>query len=461
MRGWVIAIGITTGCFSPTVAPGLPCSENGTCPEGQRCVSATCLPITDGDASLDPDAAIDAMIDACPAAVCVNDDLVGCGAPVTCATGCSEDGGAHCRQLVPSLGLTPALLTGVTADVTGNDWDFNTEDGQVRRGNIILRVAGPGVIAGIGFEVIDGMGVFTANSFVVGTTDDFKGNGDNTLVLYSATTIEVLGEVDVGGDTGAGGPGGSDASSFMSGLNCRGRAGRFFAAGFGEGGGGGGGRTAGGNGGASNQGASAGLGGTLCTEKPTTTPALRGGAGGGHGGASSSNSGGGGGGAVALIAMQSITISGNVGAPGGGGQAGDGPTAPNGDGGGGGGGGGAILLEAPSVTITGAITANGGGGGAPFIGDGLRGFMSSATTASGGTYSGPGGTASGGRGGAGLSSPLGGGTYIESDATPVVIITRGAGGGGAAGRIEIRSHVRVTDDATISPPPTTTDATLE
>ncbi|MDB4964115.1 MAG: hypothetical protein JWP01_4114 [Myxococcales bacterium] len=457
MRGVLLVVGsVLVGCYHPEAVPGAPCSTGGTCPTGLECRAGICeLAGTDGSL----DALVDAAIDACPVATCQDTWVVGCGAPVACGHGCSEMGGAHCRVLVPSNGVTPDMLVGATADVTANDWNFDTDDGEIRRGNTMLRTAGTGVIAGIGFEIRDGMGVFTANSFRVAQFDDWDADGDNSLVLFAATTISVIGELDVGANGGVAGPGGSDASAFTSGQNCRGKTGRFFSAGFGEGGGGGGGRTAGGNGGASNQAGATGAGGTLCSMFPTTLP-LRGGAGGAHGGNSSLNSGGGGGGAVALVAMESISVTGVVGAPGAGGISGASGTAPSGDGGGGGGGGGAVLLEAPSVVVSGALTANGGGGAAPFMVAGGRGMLASGSSAIGGVYTGPGGTARGGRGGTGTLSPGNGTTYAESDATPTVIITRGGGGGGAAGRIEIRSATSMVG-GTQSPMPTYADAVLE
>ncbi len=461
MRGALLLLGIVAGCYEPSPLTGRPCAANGACPVGLTCLAGTCELEGTGDAAMADAVMVDAAIDACPAATCSGDDIVGCGAPVTCENGCSEVGGAHCRELVPSNGVTTTLLTGVTANVSGNDWNFDTDSGEIKKGNQTLRSSGVGVISGIGFQVIDGMAVFSARSFTIGTFDDFDADGANTLVLYAATTITVRGSLDVGASSSTGGPGGSDASAVSSGLNCQGRTGRFFSAGFGEGGGGGGGRTAGGNGAASNQASPTGLGGTLCTALPTTIP-LRGGAGGAHGGDSSSNAGGGGGGAVALVAMQSISVTGDVGAPGAGGQSGAGP-APSGDGGGGGGGAGAVFVEAPSVTISGALTANGGGGAAPFTGDGARGSRSSSTAAIGGTYTGPGGTATGGNGGTGMLAPTNGATYTQDDGLipPAVIIMRGGGGGGAAGRIEIKSLMRTTTGATLSPAPTLSTATVQ
>ena len=450
MRVPLLIVLFAAGCYQPQVAPGLPCAENGACPEGLECTAGTCEFPGGGD---EPDAAIDA----CPAATCTGDSLVGCGAPTLCATGCSEIGGAHCRQLVPSNGVTTAQLAGATADMAGGDWDFNTETGEIKKGNMMLRAPGSGVVDGIGFYLVDGMAVFTAHSFTLGVTDDWSAVGNNTFVLFSATTILVDGDIDVGGNLNNAGPGGSNATSLTSGSGCRGRAGRSFAAGFAEGGGGGGGRVTGGDGGASDQGASAGLGGVQCSTSPSTIP-LRGGPGGGHGGGQFANSGGGGGGGLALVAMEAITITGDVGSPGGPGQSGAGPS-PSGDGGGGGGSGGAVLIEAPLVTINGALTANGGSGGAPFMTDGQRGNIASTTSVPGGSYMG----VSGGRGGTGTLSPNNGGNYTTTDMIPVppVVTSSRGGGGGAAGRTEIKALIRDTSGATMSPGPALTMATLE
>lgn len=454
MRGSLWVFLVAAGCYQPTIAPGQPCAENGACPEGFECRTGTCeLPDGTSDGPLP-----DVPIDACAGATCSGNDIVGCGPPVTCTTACSSIGGAHCMVLVPSNGLSRGMLAGATANVTGNDWDFDTVSGGIKKGNIILRADGTGVNAGIGFQIVDGMGVFTAHSFNVSAVDDFSASGTNTLVLFAATTITVSGTIDVGSYSSAAGSGGSSGTSSTSGASCRGRAGRFFSNAFAEGGGGGGGRTAGGDGGAANQGAPAGLGGALCTLLSTTTP-LRGGAGGGHGGGQTANSGGGGGGGLALVAMESISITGSVGSPGGPGISGPGPS-PSGDGGGGGGAGGAVFLEAPTVTISGALTANGGSGASPFNVNGARGSLSTGSSVAGGSYMG----VSGGRGGSGALSPGSGAIYTTTDTVPVppvITSARGSGGGGAAGRTEIKALVRNTTGATLSPLPTTTPAMLE
>lgn len=447
MRGFaVVVVGLVAGCYNPTPTPGAPCSTNNECPSGLECRNGICE-LQGGPSD---DAPVDVAIDACPTNACSGNDLVGCGVMVTCEFGCSADGSApHCRTLAPSNGLSPALLAGATASIVGDRWDFDTENGGIKAGNIILRPDGKGVIGGIGFEVIDGMGVFTANSFTLGEGEDWGAAGPNGVVLYATTSIEIAGLIDVGAELTLGGPGGSNGTTSQTGSNCRGRAGRALAAGFGEGGGGGGGATAGAAGAPSNQSGATGLGGVSCTTLVTTRP-LRGGTGGGAGAGSTINQGGGGGGAIALVAMQSITVTGTIGSPGGGGV-----SSSTGDGGGGGGSGGVVLIEAPMVSITGQLTANGGGGAAPNTGDGNRGAMTSATVAAGGTYACPVvGTRRGGSGAAGAVAPTVGQNCQTDDGLGTITSSRGAGGGGAAGRIELRATTLTTTGALLSPPAT-------
>ena len=452
MRALLLAPVIAlAGCYHPAPQAGAPCNERGECPSGLRCIDDLCQ----SPDTAPTDAAIDVAIDVCPELSCVGSDLAGCSSRMTCSLGCADAAGttpAHCMQMVPSNGITSALLAGATANVSGIDLDFDTETGAITEdGGTPLRAAGTGVIGGIGFTVIDKMGVFTANSFsvdaLVDSADDWDAAGDNALVLYAATTITVIGRIDNGASGTNGGAGGaSGATSGSNTLPCRGRAGLWQMASFGEGGGGGGGRTTGGNGAPSNT-TTFGAGGQSCsspTGGPTPIP-LRGGNGGGAGGVETAPSpdvihggnGGGGGGGLALVAMESITISGGVTVPGEGGR-----TSATGDGGGGGGSGGAILIEAPVITISGAVTANGGGGAAPNTDNGSRGHMDDSTQAAGGVYM----TASGGRGGTG-TAPTAGTTYLDGLGT----MARGGGGGGAAGRTELRGRTRNTAGSVISP----------
>lgn len=445
----MFTLALFAGCYAPAVATGVPCADNGACPSGLECRAGTCER-PDGDAGLGPDA----TIDACAAATCSGNDIVGCGEPVTCSTACSSIGGAHCMVLVPSNGLDATMLAGATADVVGN-WTFY-DDGEIRRGNVTLRASGTGVISGIGFRVVDGMSVFTARSFTAPEGANVEASaGSNPVVLFAATTIVVGGTFDAGASGTVAGPGGTNGNISTASSDCRGGAGRVLGTGVGDGGGGGGGATAGGAGGSSMVGSGTGVGGAACSTNPTTIP-LRGGNGGGAGAQSGSNPGGGGGGALALVAMESITITGTVGSPGGGGVAG------NGNGGGGGGGGGAVFLEAPTVIITGAVTANGGSGAAPSTGDGFRGNMTSATPATAGSDTCPIilATRRGGTGGAGMTSPTDGQTCTYDDGLGTNG-SRGAGGGGSVGRIEIKALIATTQGAVISPPPALTTPVLE
>jgi hypothetical protein len=341
---------LAAGCYASAPQPGAPCGDGRACPRGLTCIGT---PGTCERMGVTEDAPTD-VADACPTASCSGNDLVGCGEPVTCVFGCSSTPAAHCAELVPSNGLTPALLAGATADVLGTEgWSFHTDDGEIRKGNVTLRPAGTGVIAGIRFEIVDEVGVFAANSFTMGPGNDWSADGAHPLTLYAATTIAITETLDAAGDQfGQPGAGGSANNASTTGTGCRGRAGRRISAGLGEGGGGGG-------------------------------------------------------GAISLVAMQSISISGSgaVSAPGGGGVAG-----ANADGGGGGGGGGAVMLEAPFVSVKGALTAGGGGGAGPQNANGNNGVVASTAAASGGSYTGPGGTARGGNGGA-AAPPQSGGTY--------------------------------------------------
>jgi len=450
VRGLVLGC-LLAGCYSPQVATGVPCGEDGACPAGLACRDGRCELPDPLDASV-----LDVAIDACPAPRCEGAELVDCGVATSCPLGCDETGGAHCRQMVPANGLDPALLAGATADVMGGDWALDTETGRIGRGGTELRAAGTGVISGIGFQIVEGLGVFTANRFHLTSTSDWTATGDHPLVLYAATTIvlDKGAELDVGAYDHRGVAGGQDASTSTSAAGCRGRAGRFLAAGFAEGGGGAGGRDPGGDGAPSDDASPTGSGGTQCAT-PSTIP-LRGGHAGGAGGADSACSGGGGGGGVALVAMAAIEVHGAVGAPGAGGE-----SQATCDAGGGGGGGGAVLVEAPVVTVTGALTANGGGGGAPRGSNGNRGPLSTASMAAGGAFTGPGGTKRGGLGGAGTLDPTDGQTYLEIDAeTSTTTIARGGGGGGSAGRVEVRALTADLTDAVVSPPPTTSTPEL-
>nr|MBA3822133.1 hypothetical protein [Deltaproteobacteria bacterium] len=112
----------------------------------------------------------------------------------------------------------------------------------------------------------------------------------------------------------------------------------------------------------------------------------------------------------------------------------------------------------------GPLTANGGGGGAPTGGNnGVRGSQATANPALGGVYSGgPGPTRRGGAGGAGSTVPGIGENYTYNDGlgTATSLTSRGSGGGGAVGRIEVKRRVGGVAGLA-SPPATITDAVFE
>jgi len=422
---------VFAACYQPSAPAGAPCGDGAPCPTGQSCSSNVCIL---GDAA-------EANADACVAADrCEGATLVTCAGSVACSHGCDGD---HCLTLAPSNGLSSSLLTGASADVSGDKLDFDTDSGKIKGpGNSTLRMQGEGVISDIGFTVIDGMGVFTAHSFDLGAGAAWTVGGSNTFVLFAATDVAIHGTIDVGALAGNGGPGGRSGGTTTNDPPCRGLVGLAGAIGFGEGGGGGGGATAGGNGAPSNA-TTFGAGGSLCAS-PSTIP-LRGGNGGGAGGVVAATEtvrggrGGGGGGAIALVAMDEIVVDGVIGAPGDGGLS-------LGDGGGGGGGGGAVFLEAPSIVLDGVLTANGAGGAGPSASIGSRGHLGDATTAAGGQFAG----VSGGRGGAGMASPTDGQTSVIGTTA-----ARGGGGGGAVGRIELRSVTVTASPAAVESPPAT------
>ncbi|HTL87387.1 MAG TPA: hypothetical protein VL856_19550 [Acidimicrobiia bacterium] len=428
-----VACGLVTGCYSPTPQPGAPCNSNGDCPSGLECApTGTCeKPTGTGDDG-------GPTTDSCANALCNGDQLIGCSAqPITCPYGC---GGAdpHCLQLAPSNNLTLAMLQGSTADVTLDKLNFDAGDGSIKMMNNEIRAGGNGVIAGIRFQVTNGVAVWTANSWTLSAGNDWTFTGTRPVTLFANTTIKISNTLDFSATGSAAAFGGAASNPSTASNNCPGttvaccgRAGRAIDANHAEGGGGGGGggATMGANGGQSNQGGTfTGIGGA-CATRPTTIPLV----GGNSGGASGSAPGGAGGGAVSFVAMDSVTISAAISVSGGGGS------NAGSNGGGGGGGGGAIFIEAPTVTVSGQLTANGGGGGAPGGGTiGADGTTNNATIAQGGTYSGSGGPARGGNGGAGTTTPTVGTSYNFDDAVLMVNYNRGGGGGGGYGKIEVK-----------------------
>ena len=422
------SLALLAGCYNPSPQEGAPCNLDGDCPSGLECNAENkCVKPVEIDADTSGP-------DACPGARCEGSDFVDCdGAKITCANGCGGGASPHCLQLKPSNGLDVSMLAGATADVTMDKLNFDGDDGSIRMQNITVRPAGTGVMAGIRYQVVDGAAVWVANSFKLNAGDSWSLGGTKAIVLFANTSITLDESLDVNAAGTVAGPGGTGPNNGTV-AGCQGRAGHVVDGNHAEGGGGGGGAnsSSGANGGNTNSGAATGLGGN-CATRPSTIP-LRGGNGGGNGGQNGGSGGGGGGGAIALVAMESITIMKAVSAAGGGGANG------TQNGGGGGGSGGAVLIEAPTVSITGQLTANGGAGGAPSGGAaGPGGSPTTASPAIGPTYTSPGGTTGkGGNGGAAGVNPTNGTAYNYDDTVNLINYNRGGGGGGAVGRVEVK-----------------------
>lgn len=436
-------------------------------------------------------AATDAAIDAC-ASACVGNVVETCGVAVeTCTAGCSEVGTVHCKQLIPSNGVTEADdLTGTDADVVlmaARLYTFNTSTGEIRfypldgsTGGTLVRPAGTGLdpTTKIRWRAIaqtppggsmptPELGIFGMKSLTVPATTILRPispAGTRAAVLVAHDPITVGGEIDVGGGRqqtafgaptpdvpGAGGfRGGLDPAAGMGAQGCApGGNGSRQTGSLDTGGGGGGFGTAGGKGGP----ASANLDGggvviaaavlpTACAQFNMNP--LRGGSGGGCG--QGGNNGGGGGGALQLTSFTAIMITGGTLYAGGAG--GDGTSGAGGGGAGGSGGG--LLLEAPVVSVTGgSLTATGGGGGAGNndtnpAENGRRDGMPAQPTGNGGT----GGT--GPNAGAGEVLATAGGGNVD-----------GTGGGGAGtGLIHFRSLMLPVVDGTAVVRPMGTSSTM-
>ena len=246
----------------------------------------------------------------------------------------------------------------------------NTDTGEILADNdpsieppVVVRAAGTGVIAGIGFTTLDGsgrLGVFSTNSLTVPAEIRMEGFGSRAWVWISRRDMEIEGEIFAAATADGPGPGGGAGASGDEPASGTG-AGANGASSDPDGGGGGG--SFGGRGGMGGgpRAARGGAGGT--PHGNASLIPLIGGSGGGRGGTPEGN-GGHGGGALQLTSSTRIVINGIVNACGGGGKGGVFVAAENdGGGGGGGGSGGAILLEAPSIEGAGSIAANGGAGG--------------------------------------------------------------------------------------------------
>lgn len=292
--------------------------------------------------------------------------------------------------------------------------------------------------------------IVRASDITIDGTLDVTGTLPLAIV---AMTITVNGVIDASATLDTAGPGGGSPGAVTASNGVH--AGTLHD----SGGGGGGFGTAGTKGGTVGNGAGCAdplanggaPGPVLGTD---TLEVLEGGGGGGNGSPGFCNTppGGGGGGAIQLSALERLEIAQNsvISAGGGGGAGGDYCVALDAGSGGGGGAGGAIYLDAPIVSLAGTIAANGGAGGSGAFGpltlDGLAGAdaLAALAPALGGVKRGDGGMP-GGRGATAMHAAKPGGS-LDCDAN-------GGGGGGAVGRIVVRSLEPATVSGIMTPVP--------
>jgi len=398
-RVLVLAAVLAGGCYQPRVAAcQLSCGTGGTCPDGLVCSTTgdSCVVHAEDvcGAPLGPDAPIVPTVDVNP----------GCTFHPSNVDACT-------------LGLDKetTVLTVTTPSMTITTGDPQTVPPLL--GGMTATVINPGAE-----EIV----VFAFGHIIVPPNTTLVVQGARPLILLASETIEVDGDILVSPMTRT--PGGCHAG--IAGGNSVGGGG---GGGFGEGGGPGGplqNTTAAGGGGPSGM--------------PTLIP-LRGGCPGGTGATTMGTTPGGaglGGGALQLSTAGTLTVVGQIAAPGNGGAG----NAMNGGGAGGGGSGGAILLEGRTISVisAAALCANGGAGGttAPTKPAAVNGSCSvNPTQSAAGSNRGGAGGAAGGVAGSGATSNSGS--------------SFGAGGGGGGvGRIRINGAY-TPSAAVVSPIPST------
>jgi hypothetical protein len=385
------------------------------------------------------DAAIDAPVDA-PAAgcaagsaiACSGDTLTTCAADghttttTTCSLGCSDAGGSHCEQVVPSNGLQVYLdMTPFPVDLTlaGGTLDLDTSQFTPTGGSAVaipsFTVAAP---AG-GASIV----VFVGKKITLGelTISSDMTTGSGPAAAFLATDdLAVAGPVLV-------------ASGAVNISGCTGTTGPFTEPGgadYGGGGGGGAHATDGADGGIVPNGVAGGVHGVAAGTDELVP--LRGGCPGGFSAGIAGSLGGRGGGAIQLFSLTSVDINASIIA--------DGLVSSIADnfGGtnyGGGGGGGGILIEAPSVTldIAGFLLARGGGGSsgdfqpleAPDSGSPIPGAVSQVHDGT---------RVNGGAGGTSTTAPVAGANTAAAVSGESIVRAAGGGGGGV-GRIRINT----------------------
>lgn len=390
-----------------------------------------------------------------PTSACTADgNLLACKGTVPAATpcvdGCSSEGQPHCRRLDPGGVAEPSdyELPGLADIVLTQDAVLNTDTGEITA-TPFERVGGSGVISGVGFRSASqgngagSVGIFSFGSLTLATGKTLFVVGGSPVSLVAARDLVIGGIIDVqgtcgtGGAVAGGGAGGPPTpSNGVPGGGTGGGGGGQGTMLTGGGGGGGGGGDVGGLGaGVNSNGNAGGAAGPIFGDLSIADPVLRGGGGGGAGGGGGTMAGGGGGGGgfVQVAANGQVTLSNGSSVIAGGchGASGKGT-----GGGGGGGAGGGILVEARQVAIEVGVhlTANGGGGGGG--GDGSDGDDGPTDEAQ----------ATGGAGGTGMNHGTNGGAGGHTSAlfggagtAPMVPDKYGGGGGGAVGRIAIKT----------------------
>jgi len=404
---WLLLLALA-GCYEPSFAEGLECSERGQCPAGQTCDPATnrCWSVDahpcPGDAlSLPPYG-----LDRCAIPAPLGDAELPV-APITIDT----SAGTVMNGDAPVEGLAIALVT------------------QTDGGTPAMVISARTLTVPAGAEVVV--------------------TGSRPLAIVALDDLIVGGTIDASGNGGTAGPGADLACASGAGV-----AGMIRQTGIDWGGTGGGGSGFGGAGAAAADVSPA-------PSAPIDIPGgqvwggasapLLGGCSGGAGGVGFAGDpqprGGGGGGGLALIGGRSVAITGIVSVSGGGGAGGVTESA----GGAGGGAGGKLVVQAWTVTISaGRLTANGGGAGEGKFeiqanGNGGQDGALDSDVAAGGGAGGPGGDGGAGATGGAEAGPGGVG------AGAMDMPAGGGGGGGGVGRIVIDSREPSIIDALVSP----------
>jgi hypothetical protein len=123
VRAWIGLVVVVVGCYSPTLAPNVPCSDTLQCPGDQICDTQQVPPLCvdslpDGDAGVDsPDPGVISCVDStgCPAEVPVCEDQIcrGCLADTECASDVCHELAGTC------VAEAEAIYVGMAGALTG------------------------------------------------------------------------------------------------------------------------------------------------------------------------------------------------------------------------------------------------------------------------------------------------------------------------------------------------------